>query len=803
MSDPRHRMISELFLAARDVPSPEREIFVRSRANGDEAVIRRVLEMLAADETTNALLSDDVIDSGSHFGGVLGDDQNSPPKQISRFKVIREIGRGGMGVVYEAQQVSPARSVAIKVIRSGMSTPQSRARFEREAELLGRLQHPGIAQIYEAGSIRGSEGGQPFIAMELVDGVPIKEYCDAHELSTHERLGLIAKIGDALQHAHQKGVIHRDLKPENILVVQAEPPQPKILDFGVARVSEHDSLAPITVQDQIIGTLDYMSPEQVSGTDYIDIRTDIYALGVLAFELLTGERPFDLSGLPIVAAARIIEQDEPKKPSTISPVLRGDIETMIAKAMSRDMQDRYQSAAEFSADIGRYQRGEPILAHPPSTRYQMYKFASRNKALVLVSSCAVVLLIGALIFTSIALGRARAKTRLSDALYEFMTVEMLEQADPNLNEEGNPTIRMVLDRASERLDTQFEDDPEIELRLRETMRRAYASLRLPDQAAKHSERVVEIASEIYGPLDTRTMSAKHSLSSLYIDLNRLDEAMEICKQVLAHQRKHNGPEHPETLQIMNNLGACLLRLGRLTEASPIMEETLRLKMVVIGPDDPSTLTTKQNLAGVKLQLGEHEDAQRLFGEVADQRARLLGDSHPSTAASRYARVYTLLKMEQHKEAQSAAQNAIEALGERLEDIHPTRLSLEIALFDSISKSGEPHRAWTLAQTAAPRFRLNEQQYQTWVRFCAPIAHDAGDHASAIRLYEEYFDRFLHLEPPQTGARLYQGYAQALLASDDSSSAIEALQNALELIKGQEEFNEQQEDIEAQIKSLQS
>lgn len=805
MSDSQHQLITEIFLGACEVPVSERIAFVRAQADGDETVIRRVMEMLEADETSGALLSDDLIDSGSHFSDALGVPPSAPPERIGQFDIVREIGRGGMGIVYEAKQASPARSVAIKVIRSGMSSALAKARFEREAELLGRLQHPGIAQVYEAGRTPEPNGGQPYIAMELVDGTPINRYCKDHELRTHERLELIAMIADALQHAHQKGIIHRDLKPENILVVGGNPPQPKILDFGVARVSGHDSLAPLTVQDQhqIIGTLDYMSPEQVSGSGDIDIRTDIYALGVMAYELMTGERPFDVAGLPIVAAARKIEQGSARRPSSVVRGLRGDIETIISKAMSPDLQDRYQSAAELSADLRRYLRGEPIMAHPPTTRYLMYKFAARNKALSLVSCGALMLLVGALIFTSIALGRARDKTRLSEALYEFMTVEMLQQADPNLNEEGDPTLRMVLDRASERLDTQFEEDPEIELKLRETMRVAYSSLRLFEEAAVHAERIVDLSAGLYGANDLRTMHSKHNLSTAYIDLDRLEEAMELCEEVVAHHRKHFGPEHPATLQIMNNMGGCLLRLGRLEEAAPVLEETLRVKKIVLGEDDLSTLTTKQNLAGVRLQTGELPGAEQLFKEVAAQRADSLGDSHPSTAASRYARAYTLVRMDRFEEAQDVAERGIESLGTRVEDDHPIRLNLQLILYEAIAASGDAAQSWALAQQAAPQFRGNEQLYRVWLRNCAAVAFEAGDASSSVTLYDEYFTRFVDQESPQSAASMYERYAAALIASGSIDEALGALRSALDLIEGQPEFDELREALNDQISQLQS
>jgi TolB-like protein/predicted Ser/Thr protein kinase len=313
------------------------------------------------------------------------------PGAIGHYRIIRLLGEGGMGAVYEAEQETPRRTIALKIIKPGFGSAEFLRRFEQEAQAMGRLQHPGIAQIYEAGTADTGWGVQPYFAMEFIRGKTLLEYAHDQHLTTHQRLDLVARVCEAVHHAHQRGLIHRDLKPANILV--DETGQPKILDFGVARVTDSDMQATRqTDVGQLVGTLAYMSPEQVLADPLqLDTRSDVYALGVILYELLAGDLPYNISSAKLHDAIQTIRDTDPAPLSSIQRFYRGDIETIVAKALEKDKDRRYASAADLAEDIRRHLANRPIMARPPSASYQLQKFCRRHKAGVIGTAAALAL----------------------------------------------------------------------------------------------------------------------------------------------------------------------------------------------------------------------------------------------------------------------------------------------------------------------------------------------------------------------------------------------------------------------------
>ncbi len=515
------------------------------------------------------------------------------PGKIGHYRLIRELGRGGMGSVYEAEQDKPRRIVALKVIRPGLMSRDLIRRFELETNVLGRLQHVGIAQIYEAGTADAGHGPQPFFAMELITGArSITEFTREQKLGTRARLELVAKVCDAVHHAHQKGVIHRDIKPGNILVDKSG--QPKILDFGVAKATESDIQVTTMHTDvgQLIGTLPYMSPEQVAADPLeLDTRSDVYALGVLTYEMLTGKLPYDVSKKVIHEAARVIREQEPTKLSVVSKVYRGDIETIVAKALEKDKARRYQSAADLAADLRRYLNSEPIVARPASTIYQLKKFAARNRAFVGgVVVVFVVLIAGVATSTWLAIQasrqRERAETNFRAALDVVDKYLVQVGESPDLKAKGLEELRRRLFLTAKDFYATFvqqnADDPKRRYELAiahlrvSAIEREMGDLKSAESSASESLAILEsiVAADPADESAARDMvNLYDTLGLAYADSSQFDKAEAAYKKGLARCQELPVAfrEAPGMLAILgdiqDNLGSLYLRLGRLADSA--------------------------------------------------------------------------------------------------------------------------------------------------------------------------------------------------------------------------------------------
>ena len=417
----RHERASEIFAEASDLPPERRAEFLGRLCGEDQGLRAEVETLLECDSRAGEFLAGTAHENLGLDPPPSGTGLEHPPEHVGPYRVLTVLGEGGMGVVYEAEQTSPQRRVALKVLREELATPGARRRFEFEAEVLGRLQHPGIARIFEAGTAATPHGPRPYFAMELVRGRPLLEYARVVRPGIRARLRLFVKICSAIEHAHQKGVVHRDLKPGNILVDEED--EPHVLDFGVARTVDHAGRRETwrTGEGQLLGTLPYMSPEQVSDDhDAVDTRSDVYALGVILFELLTGRLPYDLASATFPQALLAITEGAPTSLGSVDRRFSGDLDTIVAKALSKERERRYSSASDLAADVRRHLDDEPIVARPASTLYHLQKFAKRNKALVGALLLTFMALLVGFVSSNVSLQRARtAERRSSESLSEM------------------------------------------------------------------------------------------------------------------------------------------------------------------------------------------------------------------------------------------------------------------------------------------------------------------------------------------------------------------------------------------------
>ncbi|GJM19577.1 MAG: hypothetical protein DHS20C14_17900 [Phycisphaeraceae bacterium] len=641
--------VEALFERVAGLPADEREGELAAHATKDPDVAAEVRRMLTADAAIGDRLERTPVPGGAGGAGAEGD------PEIEGFRIVKRIGAGGMGVVYEAQQISPRRRVALKLIRSGLLSEDLIRRFTLESEVLARLQHPGIAQIFEAGT---SAAGEPFFAMEFVEGASLLRYADDAGLDRRARLELLAQVCDAVHHAHQKGVVHRDLKPSNILVTPDG--QPKILDFGVARLADADMPAPTlaTQAGQLVGTLAYMSPEQAAGdADRIDTRSDVYTLGVVMYQLLSGKLPVDVDDAPLLEALHRVREEAPTRLGALDTRWRGDVETIVGRALAKEPERRYSSAAELAEDIRRHLTDQPINARPPTATYHLRKFARRNRALVAAVCIVALTVLAALGVVSYALGEAvrqrgiaeeqraeadaqtliaqeheaeaQKQAEITGEVSRFMHLDLLAAIVPGKGG-ADVTVREVVDTATQVVDESFADRPEIAGAVHTSIGNIYNVIGEYDASERELKRGVEQLEASLGRGHELSVFARQDLGDLYTTTGRFDEAREHIEGALANAEAAFGPTNERTLAVVLTLSNLERELGRYNEAVAALE---RIRAAVPDPipaDHSLAISSRNGLAGVYFETRRFEEALPYYEEMLEHRVETLGEDHPLT-----------------------------------------------------------------------------------------------------------------------------------------------------------------------------
>jgi serine/threonine protein kinase/tetratricopeptide (TPR) repeat protein len=799
MEQPDER-VKAVFLQALDFePGPELAAFL-DRACAQEPDLRPKVEaLLRAHADAGQFLERFAPEPGATVGSPSGPlieglggpaplDDEGPGTHLGPYQLLQKIGEGGMGAVWMAEQQQPVRrKVALKVIKAGLDSAQVVARFEAERQALALMDHPNIAKVFDAGT---TEQGRPFFVMELVRGMPITKYCDELQLPIRERLALFVPVCQALQHAHQKGVIHRDIKPSNVLVAPYDgKPVIKVIDFGIAKAAGQPltDKTLFTEFGAVVGTLEYMSPEQAElNNQDIDTRSDVYSLGVLLYELLTGTTPLtrqQMQRAGFLELLRVIREEEPPRPSTrlsssqealpaisaqrrmepaqLTKLMRGELDWIVMKALDKDRGRRYESANSLAHDINRYLHDEPVEACPPSARYRLGKFVRRHKGPVVTAALVLSALVLGMAGTTWGLVRAE---RAVQAEAERAEGERLAKIEAQQAREAEATRaegerrakeqQAALRRKAEKAEQQARDSEADTQAFSRFLVDDVLSVARPegemgglgiDVTVKRA--LVEASGKIAERFRGRPRAealARHDLGVTFRLVGDLARAVEQLEQALALRRRALGPDHDDTLDTMNSLAVAYRTAGKFDHALSLGEELLKRTRAKMGPGHRDTLHSMGNLAVAYQEAGQRDKALVLVREAFNVQKTTLGPEHPDTVTSMHHLAVVYQKAGKSDLALPLMQKALALRKARLGEGHSETLATLgnlAGLYWSLKKLDRSIPLFE--EVLALRKKKQGAEHPETIRGAFNLGvnySDAGRHDEAVAVFDEWLAR---------------------------------------------------------------
>jgi eukaryotic-like serine/threonine-protein kinase len=799
MTPERWRLVNEIFHEADGLAPDERGAFLGMACAGDAELRREVEELLGSLGETrgNKLFSTIIAEEAESLLDDGGGEAAALDRRVGSYRLTELIGRGGMAEVYRAVRDDDEfqQEVAVKLVRGGMLSSFMLSRFRHERQILASLEHPNIARLFDGGT---TEDGQPYFVMELIEGRPVNEYCEQERLTVRARLELFRKVCAAVQHAHSNLVVHRDLKPSNILVTKDGAP--KLLDFGIAKLlNPKTSQAATTVAQTLpavrLMTPDYASPEQVRG-DPVTTATDVYSLGAVLYELLTGEKPHRFKDHTLAEIERVICEGEVARPSEAAarrpgapPRLRrelaGDLDNIVLTAMRKEPERRYASAEQLSEDVRRHLEGRPVRARQDTLGYRAGKFVRRHRAGVAAASAAVVLLVAfAAMMTAQAARVARERDR-ANALAGFL-VRLFEVSDPGEARGNSITARELLDRGAVRIRNELRDQPEGQAALLDTMGSVYRKLGLYDSALPLAEEALRVRREVYGGLHPEVAESLSHLAEVYHARGDFKAAEPLYREALDMRRRLFGGEHADVAASLNALGLFLKDKGEYPEAEALLREALDTRRRLFGVEHPAVAESLNELGVLLKKRGDFKAAEPLYREALTIRARTLGEDHPAVAETTNNLATLLDSAERYAEAEPLARQALALYRRVLGPEHPHVAVSLSNLGGLLKRRGDMDGAEAHYREALAMMRkLNGAEHPEVaiaINNLGSLMRDRGDYGEAERLFREALDMRRRVLPPShpSMATGLQNLASTLILKGDARSAEPLLREAVEV-----------------------